>query len=286
MTGFGSASKTVGGRSVTVEARSVNHRFLDVAVKSPRSLNFLEDNIRKLAAKHLARGHVDISIQYQNKGEDSANVALDEPLLKAYRSSYITACRIIGEPTRAPSLQELVAVGVLKTEPVPDDQEAVLSICEECAALALANLTIQRELEGAKLRDDLLSHINTLSSLRDEIAKLATLFADEAKARLEAKLRELLDTFDEQRVIQEVAILMDRAAIDEELSRLASHLKQLFELSDSDESIGRKLDFIIQECLREANTIGSKAQSIDITKLVVEAKGEIEKLREQAQNVE
>ena len=288
MTGYGNASLERDGRSIAVEAKAVNHRFLDVAVKAPRSIGFLEDNIRKLTGSMVSRGHIDITIQYQNRREDAANVTLDEPLLAAYTAALDRTRRILGDASaaRGVTLAEMITAGILKAEPAKDDQSAVTLLCEECAASALSSLIIQRELEGGKLRSDLRSHLDILSSIRGEMERLAPLYADDARQRLETKLRELLDAFDEQRVLQEIAIMAERAAIDEELSRLGSHVSQIGELLDAQEPIGRKLDFLIQECLREANTIGSKSQRVEMTKLVVEAKGEIEKMREQAQNVE
>ena len=299
MTGYGRALLEEDGREMTVEVRSVNHRFLDVSCRLPRSIGFLEDAVRKGVAARLARGHVDVFVNYVNRREDAREVRVDTALAKAYRSALAELGEAVGiEPganlTQAPSLTKPVSLidyaqlpDVLTVSEKQEDQDALRALLQHALEKALDQLCAMRELEGANMRADILSKMDAIASLREQIASRAPRVVEEYREKLRARLGALLSgELDEARFATEVAIFADRAAIDEELVRLGSHIAQIRETAAMQEPVGRKLDFLVQELNREVNTIGSKASDAQIAQHVVAAKGEIEKLREQVQNIE
>lgn len=305
MTGYGRALLEEDGREMTVEVRSVNHRFLDVSCRLPRSIGFLEDAVRKGVAARLARGHVDVFVNYVNRREDAREVRVDTALAKAYRSALAELGEAVGiEPganltqapglTQAPSLTKPVSLidyaqlpDVLTVSERQEDQDALRALLQHALEKALDQLCAMRELEGANMRADILSKMDAIASLREQIASRAPRVVEEYREKLRARLGALLSgELDEARFATEVAIFADRAAIDEELVRLGSHIAQIRETAAMQEPVGRKLDFLVQELNREVNTIGSKASDAQIAQHVVAAKGEIEKLREQVQNIE
>lgn len=287
MTGYGRSRQETDGRDMTIELKTVNHRFLDVNLRMPRGLLFLEDPLRKALAVRLNRGHVDLFLTYRNGREDARTVQLDLPLLNAYVSAYDRiASEIDASDDR--SISQLAALpNVLTLAEAEDDQSAVSALCMDVLANALDALVAMRVEEGEALRTDIAARLGHLESLANEMSARAPEVVKAYQSRLEARLKELLDAPpDPQRVAQEVALMADRAAIDEELVRLSSHIAQMRGALSSDEPVGRKLDFLVQELNREVNTVGSKASDIALSTLVVEAKAEIEKIREQVQNIE
>ena len=298
MTGYGRRQVSRDGREMTVEVKTVNHRFLDISCRLPRALSFAEDAVRKQIGAALKRGHADVNVTYLNLRQDARQVRLDEGLARQYRDAMLLMRGTLFEvgvnssdEMRHLSDHDVSFIAsqpdVLQVTVAEEDQEAVLSLLTETLALALEDVAAMREKEGAALRDDLAFHLGEVQRLRDEINLLAPRVPVIYRDKLQARLRELgVKELDEQRLAQEVAIMADRCAIDEELSRLLSHIGQMRQAIEAEGETGRRLDFLTQELNREVNTIGSKASDAEITKLVVAAKSEIEKLREQVQNVE
>lgn len=288
MTGYGRMSVERDGRQLTVELKSVNHRFLDLSFRMPRSLNCIEDAMRHQIAARLARGRVDVFATYRNVREDSKTVAVDEALLNAYMNALNQICERTGLTDDRSLMQMAQMHDVMTVNETEEDQETLKTLMEEALSGALDQMEQMRAREGAALRTDVLSRIDRLEKMTEEIEKRYPETVEEYRQKLRARVDELMDgaTMDEQRLIQEVAVMADRSAIAEETVRLHSHFEQVREMAEAQEPVGRKLDFIVQELNREVNTISSKSQDVPITKLVVAAKAEIEKIREQVQNVE
>ena len=290
MTGYGRRTISRDGREMTVEIKTVNHRFLDISCRLPRALSFAEDAVRKQIASSLKRGHVDVNVNYLNQRQDARDVRLDEALATQYKE-VLVRIRTLARKVDAFSGEDAAWIAsqpdVLQITVAEEDQEAVLSLLSDTAGEALKDVLLMREKEGEALRQDLKEHLDAVASIRDAIALLAPKVPLIYQEKLQARLRELgVKEIDEQRLAQEVALMADRCAVDEELSRLVSHIGQMREALNAGDEIGRRLDFLTQELNREINTVGSKASDAEITRLVVDAKSEIEKLREQVQNVE
>ena len=287
MTGYGRALVEEDGREMTVEVRSVNHRFLDVSCRLPRSIGFLEDAVRKGVAARVARGHVDVFVNYVNRREDAREVRVDTVLAQAYRSALEELGKAVGLTQSASLIDYARLPDVLTVSEKQEDQDALRALLQRALEKALDQLCAMREMEGENMRADILSKMDAIASLQKQIASRAPLVVEEYREKLRARLCALLSgELDEARFATEVAIFADRAAIDEELVRLESHIAQIRAAVALQEPVGRKLDFLVQELNREVNTIGSKASDAQIAQHVVAAKGEIEKLREQVQNIE
>ena len=288
MTGFGRASVNNDGRELSIEIKSVNHRFLDISVRTPRALSYLEDSIRVCLQELFTRGHFDVSVFYQNNRDDSKQVQADEALV----SGYIGALKSIRDKYRLKNdiaLSDVMRMNeVFKVVQSDEDQEIVCAMCKEAVSEASNMLRTMRKAEGAKLQSDLLSKLDRMDNMLLQIETRAPEAAAEGREKLYARIKELLDgsEVDQQRLAQEAAYLADRAAIDEEIVRLHSHIQHTREMVEADGPAGRKLDFIIQEMNRETNTIGSKSGDLELTNLIIDMKSEIEKLREQVQNIE
>lgn len=286
MTGYGSFRAQADGREITAEVKTVNHRYLDVSLRLPRALSFAEDAVRKALSGALRRGHAEVSVQYVNTREDARSVQLDVPLLKAYARAMASIAEHTGAGAQATVADYAALPDVLLVKQGDDDQAAVLSLLEEALQGALRQVCVMRQREGEALGTDLATHLDRLDALRARIEGFAPRVPVLYKERLESRIAELGAVADAQRLAQEVLLMSDRCAIDEELARLSSHIAQMRQMLSAQGEVGKKLDFLTQEMNREVNTIGSKAADIDITKCVVDAKSEIEKLREQVQNVE
>lgn len=288
MTGYGRGSIERDGRELTLELKTVNHRFLDLNIRLPRALLFLEDGLRKGLNARLSRGHVDVFINYRNVREDAREVTLDGALLKAYARAMDEAALLVPGVKDDRALTRLVSMpDVLTVAERSEDQESVTALCADVLNLACDALEQMREREGESIGCDLAAKVDNLERIAGEIADRAPGVVKDYQQRLNERIAELLQSPpDPQRLAQEVAIFADRAAIDEELVRLSSHFAQFRHLLAASEPVGRKLDFLVQEMNREVNTIGSKASDLEIGKRVVEAKAEIEKIREQVQNIE
>ena len=287
MTGYGNATVNFDGREVTLELKSVNHRFLDINIRMPRVLMFAEEELRKAIGKYIARGHVEVNLTYRNTREDSKIISIDKALVLQYKNAFNELNELgfennirVSDVARLPD--------VLTITQCDDDNEAVLKIIMEALDKAATALNNTRSIEGEKIGQDLKNKLQNIYEISKEIEKLSENNLSEYASRLQKRLDDLLgdNKLDEQRLCQEIAIYADKIAIDEELVRLETHINNMLDYMNSDGEMGRKLDFFIQELNREVNTIGSKSVNADIAKLVVSAKGLIEKLREQIQNIE
>lgn len=290
MTGYGRGEATRNGRKITVEVRSVNNRYLDCSVKLPRAYIFAEDSIKTRVGQAISRGKVDVFINIAQTGGDSFAVTVNENLAKAYMDAlqklYLMGDGQIKREYRATDIARFP--DVLTVEKQEEDLEAVAA--EICAVLdlALADFDDMRKREGEKLKMDILSRADTIEEFTGRVEEQSPKTVAEYRARLENKMREVLENtqLDESRILTEAAIFSDKVAVDEETVRLRSHLEQLRDMLSKGGATGRKLDFLIQEFNRETNTIGSKCNDIEISRMVVDMKAEIEKIREQVQNIE
>lgn len=287
MTGYGRARACRDGREITIELKTVNHRFLDLSFRIPKNLAFLEDPLRsRINASGLRRGHVDVFVTYANTRTDAREVRLDGALLEAFSQALADAQVALKPYGRMMSAAEVLTLsGALSIAQAEEDAEAVTELAAEAFDAALDKLMDMRAQEGEHLGADLLGNLEELSALVLGIADRAPEVPREYRQRLMTRLEEWQVNADPQRVAQEVALMADHCAIDEELSRLQSHIAQFRSSVENGTEVGRKLDFLLQEMNREINTIGSKASDAEISGCVVNAKCVVEKLREQVQNV-
>ena len=288
MTGYGSAKGTVDGLEFTVELKSVNNRFLDTSVRLPRSFLFAEDMIKSGVQKHITRGKVDVFVTMENTGSGEMQVKINENLAKGYIEAVRSLAEQYGLPNDLTALSVSRFPDVLSVEKRELDAAAISEGLSAILENALQDFDRMRLREGEKLRDDVLSRLKTIDKLVALIEKNAPQTVEEYRRRLELKMAEVLGTagIDENRILSEAAIFADRVAVDEETVRLRSHMAQLDGMIRGESPIGRKIDFLVQEFNREANTIGSKCQNSQIAHVVVDLKSEIEKIREQIQNIE
>ena len=287
MTGCGSGKVQQDGWEVTVDLKTVNHRFLDIGMRLPRNLSFLEQTVRDNLSKRISRGHADVFLTVKRTDSSAVEVECDPDLAARYLDAAVQISTRTGADNDMTVSRLMKMEGVLTLNEREMDEELVSSICAEATEIAAAQLVQMREREGAHLKEDLKTHLDAAETLRTKIQKRAPLVVNEYKEKLESRLKNLVaDAVEPQRLAQEVAIIADRCAIDEELARLDSHIRQMRKYLENEGEIGKKMDFLIQEMNREANTIGSKASDAVIAQHVVDLKSEIEKLREQIQNVE
>lgn len=287
MTGYGRCLLCRDGRELLMELKTVNHRFLDISFRLPKTLMFLEDAMRAgVSASGLCRGHVDVFATYQNNREDARCVRVDMPLLRACADACQQA-EAFARSEQSVTVAELLSLcGALSVTQSEEDIQAVTKLAEEAFEGAARQLMDMRRREGEALKADLSENLDKLQGLTESITARVPEVPVCYRERLLARLKEWdVQAVDPQRVAQEVAMMADRCAVDEELSRLQSHMTQFREGLLTDGEIGRKLDFLLQEMNREVNTIGSKASDASIAQLVVDAKCVVEKLREQVQNI-
>lgn len=288
MTGYGSAKGTVEGLEIMVELKSVNNRYLDTSVRLPRSFLFAEEAIKSAVQSHISRGKVDVFVTVDSSAAGDMTVKVNEPLLKGY----IEAIRHISEEYSLANDMTAMSVSrfpdVLSVEKKDLDAEAISAGISAIVEQALHDFDAMRQREGGKLRDDVLSRLATIDELVSTVEREAPKTVAEYRKRLEQKMQEVLGSsgIDENRILAEAAVFADHIAVDEETVRLRSHMSQLGAMINGSSPTGRKIDFLIQEFNREANTIGSKCQNSDIAHVVVNLKSEIEKIREQIQNIE
>lgn len=288
MTGYGRCERIIGTKKITAELKSVNHRFSDYNIKVPRQYGFLEDRVRQLISKEVARGKIDVYVNLESCGEADKTVMVNKELA----GNYVEILRDLCETF---SLKDDISVStiasftdIFRAEPKRDDEEEIWTAVSEVLADAVSSFISMRAREGERIERDLRERVTYMKSLANEIDKLSPMAVQVYKDKLYQKIKEVIDERepDDTRILTEVAIFADKVAVNEETVRLASHYDEFFTILDSNEPAGRKLDFLIQEINREVNTIGSKASDLEIAKLVVTLKGEIEKLREQIQNIE
>ena len=288
MTGYGRAVETVNGREFTVELRSVNNRYLDCSVRLPRMLSFAEDAVKQAVKASVSRGKVDVYISVRSEGGEEASIQLNKNILEGYLSAMRQMVTEYGvaDDISVSAAARLPEVFVVEKPPV--DEEQLQNDLMAVVAKAIEGYDTMRRTEGAALDQDLRSRGNTILDLVALVEQGNGKTVADYRARLEAKLREVLEntSIDESRILTEAAIFADKVAVDEETVRLRSHLEQMNNMLTAGGAIGRKLDFLLQEMNREANTIGSKCTDVRLARIVVDIKAELEKIREQTQNIE
>ena len=287
MTGFGRASLESNGKNYIIEIKTVNNKYSDITVKSPKRLSFMEDKIRKQIANRITRGKVEVSVSFFDFSNKSKNVVLNKEIAK----EYIKQLREIADEDNLSeniSVVEIAKLPDILNSIDSDNDEEIASEALQCLNMALDSLIEMRKAEGENIKQDLLVRIERVQNLVDKIAENSKGIVEEYVSKLEKRVKEILktDVVDENRIAQEAVIYADKTSIEEELTRLNSHIVQFKELVNSDGPVGKKLDFMIQEMNRETNTIGSKAGSGEITKAVIDLKVELEDIREQIQNIE
>ena len=288
MTGYGTATGMIGGNKVTVEIKAVNHRYNDIAVKTPRTYGFLEEPTRSRLLEKIARGKVDVYVNLETYSDDDKEVLLNRGLADGY-------ARALCELKDAYGLKEDISLGllarfpdVLKLDAKEIDKDAFLAAFFVIFDQAADDFVASRLREGEKLRSDVLSHVNAIEEAVEKVRLRAPGIVQDYRDRMEARMKEILEAvpYDESRLLTEVAIFTDRVNVNEEVVRLGSHLSEVRSLMDAKEPVGRRLDFVVQEMNREINTIGSKSNDLETAQIVVDVKTEIEKIREQIQNME
>ena len=288
MTGYGRAVETVNGRDFTVEIRSVNNRYLDCTVKLPRSFSFAEEAVKAAVKAAVSRGKVDVYISVRSETEADVQVTLNKPVLEGYLAAMrqMVADYGVKDDISVSALSRMNDIFVVDKPKADEDQlkADLLSVVDK----ALLAYDAMRVTEGLALENDLRSRANTILELVAQVEEQNPKTVSEYRKRLEEKMREVLESksIDESRILTEAAIFADKVAVDEETVRLRSHLEQMDEMLRGNGGIGRKLDFLLQEMNREANTTGSKCSDVKVARIVVDIKAELEKIREQTQNIE
>ena len=288
MTGYGRAVETVNGREFTVEIRSVNNRYLDCTVKLPRSFSFAEEAVKAAVKAAVSRGKVDVYISVRSETEADVQVTLNKPVLEGYLAAMrqMVADYGVKDDISVSTLSRMSDVFVVDKPKADEDQlkADLLSVVDK----ALLAYDAMRVTEGLALENDLRSRANTILELVAQVEELNPKTVSDYRKRLEEKMREVLEnkSIDESRILTEAAIFADKVAVDEETVRLRSHLQQMNTMLSGGGAVGRKLDFLLQEMNREANTIGSKCTDVRLARIVVDIKAELEKIREQTQNIE
>lgn len=288
MTGYGKGVSKRDGKTITIEIKTVNHRFLDCNIKLPRNFLFVEDRVKKAVSSAISRGHVDLYLTYEQSSTDEGAYTVDLELA----NNYLTAVRQLENGTGLANdvtLSTLLRVGDIVTrQQSVEDEDLLAKMTLEAASEALVNLKVMREKEGQSQKADIASKLGTIEACLDRIKEFAPKVVEDYRALLNARIAEVVEPslVDKQRLATEVALYADHCAIDEEITRLSTHISNMRSLLQATEPVGRKMDFLVQEFNRETNTIGSKANDMRITKEVLAIKNEIEKMREQAANIE
>ena len=288
MTGYGRARETLNGRDITVEVRSVNNRYLDCTVKMPRTYVFAEDAVKTRVQKAISRGKVDVFVTIDTTAADVSVVAVNEPLARSYYEALMKLKETFSLDGEITPMSLAKFPDVLAVTRAEEDLETVAA--DICVVLeqALQAYNAMRAVEGERLADDISTRVTTIESVVSKVEERSPQTVAEYRARLTNKMNEVLQstTIDESRILTEAAIFADKIAVDEETVRLRSHIAQLRAMLQDSQPVGRKLDFLIQEVNRECNTIGSKCNDLTIAQDVVNMKAEVEKIREQVQNIE
>lgn len=288
MTGFGRSIENIDGLNITVEIKSVNHRYFEFSSRLPRAYQFAEDALKALCQQSITRGKIELSVFVEDNTDKGTTIEINHQ----YAGAYITALKELAREYKIKDDLKLSAIAdnpeLLTVRKTALDDETVINAFCAVTKNALESYNAMREVEGEKLKADVLSRVDTILSKVEFIESRSPETVKAYRERIEEKMRELLGSaaVDEQRIITETAIFADKVAVDEETVRLRSHMSQLKNLLNSDSATGKKIDFLIQEMNREANTIGSKSQNVEIAHTVVDIKAEIEKIREQIQNIE
>lgn len=288
MTGYGRAQKILNGRDILVEIRSVNHRYYEYSSRIPRTYSYIDEKLKALLKNSISRGKVEAAVTINNIEGKDTEIAIN----KGVAEGYVAALRSVSEELKLAddlSLSKLMKLpDIFTVQKTPDDEEQVWNDVAEVAQEAVDKFVEMRSTEGERLKNDITEKADGILRMVMEVERLSPITVENYRNRLYKKLSEVLENkdIDEQRILTEAAVFSEKIAVDEETVRLRSHISQLKNMLRSNEAVGRKLDFIVQEMNREVNTIGSKAQDLNITKIVVDMKAEIEKIREQIQNIE
>lgn len=289
MTGYGRGESIQELYRIKVEIKAVNHRYNDISVRMPRHINYLEESIKKLVKEKISRGKIDVYINLEYINESAIEVKIDIPLAKSYKKELENLLHELNIDDNI-RLNNLLNISeIVKTEKRELDEDIIWDCVKEAMDLGLNNMMTMREKEGAELKEDIIYKLGIIESSISHIVARAPFVVIEYKEKLKERIIDLLEnniSLDEDKINSEVAFFADKSSIDEEIVRLKSHIKQFYNILSESEPIGRKLDFLIQELNREINTIGSKANDVIISKNVVELKSELEKIREQIQNIE
>ncbi|MBQ7959166.1 MAG: YicC family protein [Oscillospiraceae bacterium] len=288
MTGYGRGQATVDGTDILVEIKSVNNRYYDFSARLPRMYGYLEEKLKTFLSGSISRGKIEVSVSIYNSGSKSEEISINLDIANGYINALREANESLGltDDITLSHVSRFPEVFIVKK--IIEDEESVWNNIKPVAEEAVAKFVAMREIEGEKMKEDLSSRLDFILSKVEEVEKLSPATTENYRNRLYQKLKDILsdNNIDEQRILTEAAIFSEKVAVDEETVRLRSHISQFRELLETNEPVGRKLDFLVQEMNRESNTIGSKAQDIAITKIVVDVKSEIEKIREQIQNIE
>ena len=288
MTGYGRANFECDSREYTVEIKSVNNRYSDISIKMPRNISFLEDDIKKLISNSVTRGKIEVFINFTNNSDKGRNIEINRDLAKRY----IQEMKNLAKEENIASNIEVIDVmrmpDILNIKIDEDAEELITLELKKCTEDAIKNFIYMRETEGEKIREDLIKRIEIVSKKVEEINQISSEIVSDYIAKLEKRVNELLkpNVIDETRLAQEIVIFSDKCSVEEEITRLKSHISQFMDLLDKENSNGKRIDFLIQEMNRETNTIGSKANNLKITNYVVDIKTELENIREQIQNIE
>ncbi len=288
MTGYGRFEGVIDGRNVVFEIKSVNHRFLELQCRTPRGCGFIEETIKNLVSRYVTRGKADVFVSI----EADENLAAEVTLNRSLATGYVNALRELRDEYGLADDISVSSVAkyndIFTVRKAPENEEKICSIVQQAGTQALEAFVAMREREGEKLKADVLSRCDTIIGIVEEIEKRSPQIVEEYRQRLYERISEILNdtTAEPQRILTEAAIFADKTAVDEETVRLRSHIDQLREMLSGNQAVGRKIDFIVQEMNREANTIGSKVSDAELAHKVVDIKAEIEKIREQIQNIE
>lgn len=288
MTGYGKASLSIDGREYQVEIKSVNHRYLDINIKMPKTLGYLEETIKKEISEKIKRGKIDVFITFENNSQEGRDIKINKELAKIY----INQLKELAQEENISSNIEVIDIAKfpdILTIKIEQEDEKIKNEILQVTKDATDKIIEMKNVEGQKIAQDLLTRIEKIENKIEEISKKSTGLIEEYVVKLEKRIKEILKTeeIDKSRLAQEVVIYADKCSVEEEITRLKSHIYQFKNLiADNNGTIGKKLDFIIQEMNRETNTIGSKANNLDITNGVIDIKTELEDIREQTQNIE
>lgn len=288
MTGFGRCLESVDGKTIIVEIKSVNHRYYEFTSRVPRSCGYLDEKLKSFIQGKVSRGKIDVGVSIQSDGVSDEKIEVNSEVAKGYITALRSANEELGLEDDLTLSRIMRLPDIFDVKKIEEDEETVWNEVKSVAEKALERFIAMREAEGEKMREDILSRLDYITELVEKIEKKSPETTEKYRKKLFDKISEVLkDTnVDDQRILTEAAIFSEKTAVDEETVRLRSHINQCREMLSMNEAVGRKLDFLIQEFNREANTIGSKCQDIEITKVVVDLKSEIEKIREQVQNIE
>ena len=288
MTGFGRAKLEKDNRIYGMEIKSVNHKYSDITIKLPRNLSYLEEKIKKEISKSISRGKIDVFITFENYSDEGKDIVINHELVKKYMEEFTKLSEENNLNLHVPVTEITKLPDVLTIKTVEDKEDVIEHEVMECVAQAISNFIGMREHEGSRIKEDLEQRVEALNSNIEKFSVYSTGLVEEYVVKLKERIKEILQTdiLDEARLGAEVVIYADKCSIEEEITRLRSHVIQLQQLLVEEKPVGKKLDFLIQEMNRETNTIGSKSASLAITNLVVDVKTQLEDIREQIQNIE